>query len=188
MYFRFELQKLIGHTVPESNTLKVASLVERLSGLQSKEHGTGYLPELVDENFNGLEFGAELVFQPPARFLVDISLEDSETLVEENSTSSSNHEGWSGYDGSTYFHPSNSEVNFDLEWLQNACDKVVRASNSQLPRDELAMAICRILDSEKPGDEVHSDIYSAFVLISQLCTFQFSLLSVRVLIELCIMW
>ncbi|XP_012853916.1 PREDICTED: activating signal cointegrator 1 complex subunit 3 isoform X2 [Erythranthe guttata] len=153
-----EFQKLIGHIVPEQNILKVASLVERLSGLQSNEQGNGYLPELGGADSEGLEFGADLVFQPPARFLVDISLEDAENLLEETSTSSSNHEGWSDKDGSAYFRPPNSEVKFDLEWLQNACDRIVRASTSQLPRDELAMTICRILDSEKPGDEIAGDL------------------------------
>ncbi|KAL7153162.1 hypothetical protein ABFS83_04G147200 [Erythranthe nasuta] len=153
-----EFQKLIGHTVPEPSILKVASLVVKLSGLQSNEQGNGYLPELGGADSEGLEFGADLVFQPPARFLVDISLEDAENLLEETSTSSSNHEGWSDKDGSAYFRPPNSEVKFDLEWLQNACDRIVRASTSQLPRDELAMTICRILDSEKPGDEIAGDL------------------------------
>ncbi|KAL0364719.1 UNVERIFIED_CONTAM: DExH-box ATP-dependent RNA helicase DExH14 [Sesamum angustifolium] len=150
----FELQKLIGHTIPDTNILKVASLVERLSALQKNEHGTGYLPELVSEVSEDLEFGADLVFRPPARFLVDISLEDAEILVEETSTSSSNHERWSDYGASANFHPSVSEGNFDLEWLRDTCDRIIRASSSQLPRDELAMTICRILDSDKPGDEV----------------------------------
>lgn len=149
------MQKLVGHTVLEANALRVASLVERLSGLQNNENGSAYLPELVSEDSEDLEFGADLVFHPPARFLVDISLEDAEILVEEASTSSSNHEGWPDYGSSANFHPSVSEGNFDLEWLRDACDRIVRSSTSQLPRDELAMTICRILDSEKPGDEVH---------------------------------
>ncbi|KAK6153447.1 hypothetical protein DH2020_013086 [Rehmannia glutinosa] len=155
---KFELQKLVGHTVLEANILKVASLVERLSGLQNIENGTGYSPELVSEGTEDLEFGADLVFQPPARFLVDISPEDAEILMKETSTSSSNHEEWPDYGRSADFHPSAGEGNFDLEWLRDACDKIVRASTSQLPRDELAMTICRILDSEKPGDEIAGDL------------------------------
>ncbi|XP_011087302.1 DExH-box ATP-dependent RNA helicase DExH14 [Sesamum indicum] len=155
---RFELQKLIGHTIPDANILKVASLVERLSALQKNEHGTVYLPELVSEGSEDLEFGADLVFRPPARFLVEISLEDAENLVEETSTSSSNHDRWSDYGASANFHPSDCEGNFDLEWLRDTCDRIIRASSSQLPRDELAMTICRILDSEKPGDEIAGDL------------------------------
>ncbi|KAL0357444.1 UNVERIFIED_CONTAM: DExH-box ATP-dependent RNA helicase DExH14 [Sesamum calycinum] len=126
--------------------------------LVKNEHGTGYLPELVSEVSEDLEFGADLVFRPPARFLVDISLEDAEILVEETSTSSSNHERWSDYGASANFHPSVSEGNFDLEWLRDTCDRIIRASSSQLPRDELAMTICRILDSDKPGDEIAGDL------------------------------
>ncbi|KAL0384901.1 UNVERIFIED_CONTAM: DExH-box ATP-dependent RNA helicase DExH14, partial [Sesamum radiatum] len=155
---RLELQTLIGHTIPDANILNVASLVEKLSALQKKEHGTGYLPELVSEGSENLEFGADLVFRPPARFLVDISLEDAEILVEETSTSSSNHERWSDYGASANFHHSVSEGNFDLEWLRDTCDRIIRASSSQLPRDELAMTICRILDSDKPGDEIAGDL------------------------------
>ncbi|CAA0836045.1 U5 small nuclear ribonucleoprotein helicase [Striga hermonthica] len=154
---KFELHKLIGHTVPEANILKVASLVERLSGLQNTEYRNSNSMEMVSEDSKDLEFGADLAFQHPARFLVDISPEDAEILMEETSTSSSNHGGWSDYSHSANL-PRVGEGNFDLEWLQNACDKIVRASTSQLPRDELAMAICRILDSEKPGDEIAGDL------------------------------
>ncbi|GLT55585.1 hypothetical protein SLA2020_286950, partial [Shorea laevis] len=34
----------------------------------------------------------------------------------------------------------------------------VRGSTSQLSRDELAMAICRVLDSDKPGEEIAGDL------------------------------
>lgn len=157
------MQKLIGHTVPEAHTLKVASLVQRLSSLQNNEHGNTCLTELVSEGSEDLEFGSDLVFQPPARFLVDVSLEDADILVEEPTTSS-NHAAWSDYGVSANFHPYSAEGNFDLEWLRGACDKIVTGSASQLPRDELAMAICRILDSDKPGDVVYM-LYFSFLLL-----------------------
>lgn len=151
--FRFELQKLVGHAVSEAKTQKVVSLVQTLSSLQNTEDGAEYSTELSDQGNDNLEFGSDLMFQPPARFLVDVSLEDADLLVEETSTFS-NQRGWSDYGGSADLHPSISEGNFDLEWLRGACDKIVMGSTSQLPGDELAMAICRILDSDKPGDEV----------------------------------
>ena len=149
------MQKLVGHTVLDANILKVASLVERLSSLQNKEHGFDYLPELTSEGSEDVEFGADLAFQPPARFLVDISIENGEDFFEETGTSSSNHDGWSNSLGSANSHTAVSAGSYDLEWLRDACDRIVSASTSQLPRDELAMTICRILDSEKPGDEVY---------------------------------
>lgn len=150
------MQTLVGHTVHEADILKVASLAERLSSLQNTEYGISSLTELVSESSKDLELGADVVFRPPARFLVDNSQEDTGSLMEETSTLSSNYGGWSDYGRSANFHSSVGENNFDLEWLQDVCDKIVSASTSLLPRDELAMTICGILDSEKPGDEVHS--------------------------------
>lgn len=149
------MQKVVGHTLLDTNILKVASLVERLSSLQNKELGSDYLPELTSEGSEDVEFGADLEFQPPARFLVEIPLDNGEVFLDETGTSSSNHEGWSNNGGSANFHTSVGAGSYDLEWLRDACDRIVRASTSQLPRDELAMTICRILDSEKPGDEVY---------------------------------
>ncbi|XP_051152610.1 DExH-box ATP-dependent RNA helicase DExH14 isoform X2 [Andrographis paniculata] len=151
------MQKLFGRAIPVEDMLKVALLVEKISVLQNSEHGASYLTESVGEGSEDLEFGSDLMFRPPSRFLVDVSLENAAVLVEETSTSS-NHGGSSDYGGSGNFHPSSSQGNFDLEWLRDACDRIVRGSVSQLPRDELAMAICRILDSEKPGDEIAGDL------------------------------
>lgn len=130
--------------------------MKRLSGLQKKDDGTVYIPEGPegkDESGDDLEFGADLVFRAPARFLVDVVLEDSDLLVEE--TVGTPHHGlWYAHGDSPNYNLSVSGGNFDLEWLREACDKIVHESISQLPRDELAMAICRVLDSEKSGDEV----------------------------------
>lgn len=168
------MQKVVGQSVSEENMLKVASLVEKLSGLQYNEYGSVHLPELVSEGSDDLEFGADLAFQPPARFLVDNSLEDGGLLVEETCTSSSNNERWPDYGVSANFHPSVNEGKFDLEWLRDECDKIVRESASQLPRDELAMTICRILDSDKAGDEVHHtrDINNSLIPILNFAFFQ----------------
>ncbi|KAF9667650.1 hypothetical protein SADUNF_Sadunf15G0045800 [Salix dunnii] len=48
--------------------------------------------------------------------------------------------------------------NFDLSWLRDACDQIIRESTSQLLKDDLAMAICRVLDSGKPGEEIAGDL------------------------------
>lgn len=152
-FHRFELENFFGHAVPDANLQKVASLVDRLSGLQKSEQRTMNISELTSVGGEELEFGSDLVFQPPARFLVDFALEHGEITVDETRTTFSQHEGWSDYGGSASFRPV-SEGNFDLEWLRDACDKIVSESTSHFPRDELAMTICQVLDSEKPGDEV----------------------------------
>lgn len=158
MKYRLELQKLVGHSIPEAKLLKVASLVEILSNLQMNEHGIWHVPQSTNEVTDGAEFGSDLEFHAPARFLIDISSEEANDLVNETSTSWSHRDGWSDHSNHTNFQPSAIGGNFDLEWLQDACEKIVRGSASLLPRDELAMAICRILDSDKPGDEVDKHV------------------------------
>ncbi|KAL2493038.1 U5 small nuclear ribonucleoprotein helicase [Abeliophyllum distichum] len=153
---KLELEKLFGDAVSDANLLKVASLAKGLSVLQNIEHGTVSSSESQNGNNEDLEFGSDLVFQPPARFLVDLSLEDAEFPIEETNTSSCNQE-WSEYGDSANFRPDNKGI-FDLEWLRDACDKIFKESTSPLPPDELAMAICRVLDSEKPGDEIAGDL------------------------------
>lgn len=156
MKCRVELQRLLGHVVSDASLRKVSSLAQRLLSLQPKDIEAVLLPESkINGSGDDLEFGADLVFRPPARFLVDVSLEDGDLLEEESiAHSSSLHEGWYEHDDCTNHHPAGGGGNFDLGWLRDACDKIVKGSSSQFPRDELAMAICRVLDSEKPGDEV----------------------------------
>lgn len=148
------MQKLIGHAVSDSNLRKAASLAQRLFALQPIDHEKASILEgTVNESSENIEFGADLVFQAPARFLVDISFED--VLAEESSASSStHHEGWYGRPD---FIPENSVSDgrsFNLNWLRDACDQITKKSTSQLSRDELALAICQVLDSDKPGEEV----------------------------------
>ncbi|XP_062168571.1 DExH-box ATP-dependent RNA helicase DExH14 [Alnus glutinosa] len=157
---KLELQKLLGHVVSDANLQRVASLAQKLFGLTPSDHGPPLVSEgLVNGSGNDLEFGADLVFQSPARFLVNVSLEDGELLGEESTApSSSSHEGW--YEpNETRHYPSTADGgNFNLSWLRDACDRIVRGSTSQLSRDELAMAICRVLDSDKPGEEIAGDL------------------------------
>ncbi|KZV56545.1 hypothetical protein F511_16144 [Dorcoceras hygrometricum] len=154
---KFELEKFFGHSVPDANLRKLASLVDRLSGLQKNQQRTMNIPESMSVGGEELEFGADLPFQPPARFVVDFSLDHREITVDETSTSLSQPEGSSNYGGSASVRPHN-EGNFDLEWLRDACDKIVSESTSHFPRDELAMTICQVLDSEKPGDEHRKEL------------------------------
>ncbi|EPS71469.1 hypothetical protein M569_03289, partial [Genlisea aurea] len=85
-------------------------------------------------------------------------MEDIETSLYKTSTSLPHCERLSDYGASESTDTSSKEHKFNLEWLGEACDKIICLSSSQLPRDELAMTICRILDSEKPSDEVAGDL------------------------------
>ncbi|TXG51591.1 hypothetical protein EZV62_024115 [Acer yangbiense] len=155
-----ELQNLIGHAVSDANLRKVASLAQRLSHLQPIDHNAAFFSNShVNGSSDDREFGADLVFQAPARFLVDGSLEDGELIDDESTApSSSFHEGWYNHIDSTNYHSVVDGRKFNLSWLRDACDRIVRESISQLSRDDLAIAICRVLDSEKPGEEIAGDL------------------------------
>ncbi|XVF11809.1 hypothetical protein REPUB_Repub08aG0059500 [Reevesia pubescens] len=157
---KVELQKVIGHGVSYANVRKVSSLAQKLSQSQPRESGAMLGSEKhVNGSDDDSEFGADLVFKAPARFLVDVSLEDVELLGEESTAPSSSFvEG--GYDknGTINYHDAAGSGNFNLSWLRDSCERIVGGSTSQLSRDDLAMAICRVLDSDKPGEEIAGDL------------------------------
>ena len=146
------MQKLIGHTIADAKLRRVASLAQKLLNLQPGNKNSGLsLEGNLDDNEDS-EFGANFVFQAPARFLVDVSLDDGDMMDFKSTVPAAFHDGQYGHIVSTD-HSVDGEK-FNLTWLRGACDKIVRSSNSQLSQDELAMAICRVLSSEKPGEEV----------------------------------
>nr|KAJ0203753.1 hypothetical protein LSAT_V11C500237010 [Lactuca sativa] len=146
-----ELQKLLGYSVSDTKLQKVVNAVQSLSKLQPDNHKLA--ENQVNASDDCQEFGANLVFHHPARFLVDESIEDVEMWGEDsNVTSTSLHGDWYDNNEVTNHHPVGGV--FDLGWLRDECNKIVKSSTSQLPQDELAMAICRVLDSDKAGDEV----------------------------------
>ncbi|XAR63795.1 DNA helicase [Bertholletia excelsa] len=172
---KLEVQKFLGHAVSDANLQKVASLVQKLSLLQVNDSSDIFVPGWeTNESCNDTEFGADLDFRPPSRFLVDVSLEDGGLLCEERpSHSSSLPEGWYDSSNSMNYDLAADGKRFDLRWLRDACNKIVERSTSQLPQDEIAMAICRVLDSEKPGDEIAGDLLdlvgdSAFEMVQDL--------------------
>lgn len=157
MVCRLELQKLIGHAIADAKLRQVASLAQRLSKLQPSIKNSAFSLERNLDADEGLEFGDDLAFQAPARFLVDVSLDDGDMIDFKNTVSSAFHKEQYGHTDPTDHFVIDGEK-FNLTWLRDACDKIVRNCNSQLSRDELAMAICRVLNSEKPGEEVLLDV------------------------------
>ncbi|KAK7411347.1 hypothetical protein VNO78_02780 [Psophocarpus tetragonolobus] len=154
---KLELQKLIGHSVADAKLRQVASLAQRLLNLQpSNRHSTISFEGNLDAD-EDLEFGADLAFQAPARFLVDVSLDDGDMMDFESTVLLKFQKEQYGHTGPTDHSIVDGEK-FNLTWLRDACDKIVRNCNSQLSRDELAMAICRVLNSEKPGEEIAGDL------------------------------
>lgn len=138
-----ELQKLLGYAVSDGNLQKVVQLARRLCGFQPRNNAAS---QKLDENLTDtdIEFGSNLNFRPPSRFLVDISLEDEENLYPEDlAPSTSLYSNWPAAADAADKHVSNSRIRYDLKWLRESCDLIVQGSGSQLTRDELAMTICR---------------------------------------------
>lgn len=151
LFRRLELRKLLGHTIADAKLRQVASLVQALLRLQPCNS--------VDENLDAsedLEFGADFNFIAPARFLVDVTL-DIEDMMDYKGTAPLDVQGHYG-DIEPTDHSVVDGAEFNLSWLRDACDKIVKNSVLQLSQDELAMTICRVLDSEKPGEEVSLDV------------------------------
>ncbi|VFQ81224.1 unnamed protein product [Cuscuta campestris] len=153
---KLDLQKLVGYAISNAVLCKAAVLAQRVSELQDKNSQTIPIVEIQDVSGDILEFGADLMFQPPTRFLVDTSLEDTDLDIG-HYNEAINYQDVHGH-GRSFDSGHLTGPKFDLEWLRDACDRIVNESTSQLPRDELAMAICRVLDSNKPGDEVAGDL------------------------------
>ncbi|KAL2935464.1 DExH-box ATP-dependent RNA helicase DExH14, partial [Bienertia sinuspersici] len=167
-----ELLKVLGHAVSDGSLQKVTQLAQRLCSLQPCNNTA--IPKL-NENFadNDVEFGFNLDFRPPSRFLLDVPLEDDQFLgLEDLAPSTSLYNNWSASDAVDNHFP-NGGVKYDLKWLRDSCDLIVQGSGSQLTRDEVAMTICRVLDSEKPGEEIAGDLLdlvgdSAFDIVQEL--------------------
>lgn len=171
---KLELQKILGYSVSDGNVLKVATLAQQLFDLQPTVHVDAAASGLnLSGGSDGLEFGADLDFQSPSRFLADVSHENElfngeEIMVPSTSLSTS----WQGAHN-RQDHFAVDGVHYDLKWLRDVCDQIVRGNVSQLSRDELATAICRVLDSEKPGEEIASDLLdfvgdSSFEIVQEL--------------------
>ncbi|CAK9312234.1 unnamed protein product [Citrullus colocynthis] len=153
-----ELQKLIGNTVSDARLQKVISLAQKLFILQPRDHASALLAEKhVNKGDSSVEFGADLAFREPTRFMVDASLEISD-LLGKDITAPTFYDRQHVQDHSMNFDLSNERGKLNLSWLRDACDEITRKSTSQLSLDELAMAICRVLHSEKPGEEIAADL------------------------------
>ena len=150
---RSELERLVGYTVQDSVLKKLAQLAQKLGSLQraSTHEFAHRIADDVDENERS-EFGANFDFKPPARFVIDVSLDIPLGSAELGSeTFEKGH-----YDAWSTSATSNSTAirgSVSLRWLKDQCNLITRSDGS-FSGDELAMALCRVLLSNKAGDEV----------------------------------
>lgn len=152
------MQQLIGYNIEDAILQKMDSLAQRLYALQHTPNNALVAQEIGADGCGDstIEFGSDLSFQVPSRFVLDVPLEDVTPLSSDflpTSTFDDNHYSH------THFATHNSTTDQrtgSLKWLKDACDMIVQHDGaSQISGDELAMALCRVLLSNKAGDEVH---------------------------------
>nr|CAD1837931.1 unnamed protein product [Ananas comosus var. bracteatus] len=155
-----ELQRLVGGGIADFNLQKVAFSAQRLFSLQQTAPGNVSSPESVMDGCqdNVGEFGADLPFKAPSRFLVE-PIENGLSLPDGSYAASTSHgEHYDGNMVSVCHHTTNNRGTVNLRWLKDACDMIVKRGGSLLSGDELAMALSRVLLSNKAGDEIAADL------------------------------
>ena len=156
-FHREELGKLLGCTISDAQLKKVSSSAKRLFELQHGkfENLVSEEPMINPSTTEPCEFGSDLFFKAPARFFVDMSAESWMPFGDKSSSASFSHlEENENHEGAMNSLLSTNRESMNLKWLKNACDIIVQEGGSQLSGDELAMALCRVLVSNKAGDEV----------------------------------
>lgn len=162
----------MGYTVQDSVLKKLAQLAQKLGSLQqaSAHEFVQRKAEDVDENDRS-EFGADFDFKPPGRFIVDVSLDDGIPLESGGLGTEPFEKGQ--YDACGTSTARNSTAvrgSVSLRWLKDQCALITRSGGSMLSGDELAMALCRVLLSNKAGDEVFNVILktaSSFIFVAE---------------------
>lgn len=155
-----EVQRLVGYSIPDSSLQRAASLAQKLFALQHDSHEGATIPaKMIDHPYEkNPEFGSKFNFQAPSRFLLDSS-ENSLMLPDDCCIASS----LSFDEQDNHLFSANRHLKADqgivnLQWLKDACDLIVEGGSSQLSGDELAIALCRVLLSDKAGDEIADDL------------------------------
>ncbi|KAL9249225.1 DExH-box ATP-dependent RNA helicase DExH14-like protein [Drosera capensis] len=174
-----ELQRVVGRSISDVGLQKVISVTRNLVCLQPQDHLVSIAPsdQSVSCGSKDVEFGAELDFKPPFRFLVDIPVEDESLGVESTIPSISLQNGW--HDAEAVHRNVAPGNGYDLKCLRKVCEQIVKKSSSELLGDDLAMAICRVLNSDKHGEEIAADLmdlvgYASFETVQDLISVESS--------------
>ncbi|KAK3150861.1 hypothetical protein QOZ80_3AG0238710 [Eleusine coracana subsp. coracana] len=158
---RNELENLVGYSVQDSILKKIAQLAHKLGSLQrtnTHELNVHRKAEGAEENDRS-EFGADFDFKPPTRFIVDVPLDEDLLLESGQSSTKSFEKGQYAAFGTSSIHDSAAvKGSMSLRWLQDQCALITRSGGSILSGDELAMALCRVLISNKAGDEIAGEL------------------------------
>ncbi|KAH9288103.1 hypothetical protein KI387_032220, partial [Taxus chinensis] len=176
------VQQSLGYVASDAILQKAASLANRLhkskigSDVLSINEASVVMDYGKSSADNELEFGAELMFKAPSTYLNQDSLEEEENISINNiAHSETDGKRESNVEFSVDYNSglNHDNQNVNLRWLKEICDQIAIEGESQLPGDELAMTLCHVLDSDKPGDEVAGDLfdiigYSGFEIIQKI--------------------
>uniref|UniRef100_A0A0E0KAG9 RNA helicase n=1 Tax=Oryza punctata TaxID=4537 RepID=A0A0E0KAG9_ORYPU len=154
---RNELENLVGYSVQDSVLKKLAQLAQMLCSLQ-RARGHELVQRNADESVTS-EFGANFDFKPPSRFIFDVSLDDDLPLGAGGlSSKPSENDQYDVGSASTCRNSVSVGGYVNLRWLKDQCDLITRSGGSVLSGDELAKALCRVLLSNKAGDEIAGEL------------------------------
>eukprot|EP01018_Ginkgo_biloba_P014054 Gb_18049 [translate_table: standard] len=164
-----KVQMSLGHVSSDASLQKTASLAQRLHRLQMQ----GPISSVDQPNVcidgkmeadSELEFGMDLKFHVPSTSPEEDGAEEEEEIfvnADNISTCKTAEERESDANSQGYglqFDHENRSVN--LRWLKETCDQIVAAGGrSQLSGDELAMSLCRVLESDNTGDEIAGELF-----------------------------
>ncbi|KAL0921817.1 hypothetical protein M5K25_008929 [Dendrobium thyrsiflorum] len=152
-----ELQKLVGYSAQDSSLQKVAESAHRLYMLQRDDPETASAwTGIADRHCEAIEFGSDIAFKVPARFLVDVPLENGAISVVDSFVTVIPHEGQHLMNGQYTLNAEREVVS--LRSLKDACEGIVKQGSSPVSGDDLALALCRLLLSNKAGDEIAGDL------------------------------
>lgn len=162
---------MFGQTFPDDKLLKVATLAHRLYSWKFGATDRSALEGVTEAAGSSLvEFGADLDFQVPSESWNDLNgmtFDDDddddngewgEAIDSANSLTGTHllnsfdvlkNSAKNNYSTSEDHWQDSNEEEFGLRWLRRGCDQA-----GQLSGDDLAIAVCHVLESDRSGDEV----------------------------------
>ncbi|CAK9255752.1 unnamed protein product [Sphagnum jensenii] len=173
---REQLAKVFGQTFPDDKLLKVATLAHRLYSWKFGATDRNALEGVTEAAGSSLvEFGADLDFQVPSESWNDLNgmtFDDDddddngewgEAIDSANSLTGTHllnsfdvlkNSAKNNYSTSEDRWQDSNEEEFGLRWLRRGCDQA-----GQLSGDDLAIAVCHVLESDRSGDEIAGELF-----------------------------
>ncbi|TVU16272.1 hypothetical protein EJB05_39825, partial [Eragrostis curvula] len=129
-----ELESLVGCTIQDSVLNKIANSTQKLGSPQRAS--THEVVQRRAEDADRSEFGAHFDFKSPAPFLIDDDLPFEIAGLSEPF----------------------EKGQMNLKWLKDQCVLITKGGGSMLSGDELEMALCQVLISDKSNNEIVDEL------------------------------